>query len=158
MTVGFAAQAIASRYLPNENPINLLSTQEVKKIVSVSLLYCAGWMSDNQMKKAASSQAQLRQGLEHFKSRHGHIPIYRLLLDYNKPIPSKRGNKADPWGTLFLLAVTDYLREKTGKPHYGEVVKLLQKTRMQYERYSPRRSKNFLKTTAQSALVRVKKF
>lgn len=158
MAVGFAAEVIARKHVPDKVPLDLLSTQEVKAIVRRTFLFWASWGYDNAVKKAESSQAQKRETSENFESEHGHIPIIRLFLAYNKPIVPKRGNRADPWGTLFLLAVTEHLREGIGKPHYGDAVRLLEKTRLEYLSKFQRRPGRVRKTNAQSALVRVQNF
>jgi hypothetical protein len=158
IVIGFTALEIAKKHLPGEDPVSLLSDKEVKAIVSLSFSFCKVWLLDNALANAEASLTQHQEKLERFVKEYGHIPIFRLFLTHNKPILPKRGNKADPWGTLFLVAVTEHLREETGKPHYSEAVRLIEKTRAEYQNNFHGRSGHFPKTNAQSALVRVQNF
>lgn len=52
-------------------------------------------------------------------------PIFTALFKYNQPMPRKRGNQADSWGSFILLAISEHIREKTGKPQYREAMTLI---------------------------------
>jgi len=156
LAVGFTVKRITELYLTKEEPVTLLSAQEVKRIISETSFAVADFLANNIDNRTKARQAQTLESTERLKAKSVDAPIIRLIMEYNNPTPPRRGNKADPWGTLFLLAVTEYLRESTGKPHYGEAVKLLQKTRAPYERKFHKRVGHIPKTNAQSALVRVK--
>jgi hypothetical protein len=109
---------LARRYFPERDTESLLSELDVRKILRVALL------------------VQQLEFLEALKK----VPV--------RPVPVRRGNQADPSGTVFLVEITEHLRKLTGKPHYAEAIRLLRAVRGASRRYSP--------TDGQSALIRVK--
>ena len=66
------------------------------------------------------------------------------------PGTPKPGNQADPWGSFILLAISEHIRETTGKPEYGEAMTLIRQTR-QSSTSSKRRS-------TQNADSRIRRF
>ena len=108
---------ISKRYFLERDPESLLSNQDVRKLVSETFLRCAREMADE------------------------------IVKEPERWMPAKRGNKPDPSGTVFLLEVTEHLRETTGKPHSLEARRLLRAVRGESRRSS--------RTDGQSALVRV---
>jgi len=56
-------------------------------------------------------------------------------------VPRKRGNQTDFHGTIFLVLLTDYLREVSGKPHYGEAAMFLTSLRKSPDWPSTRRAR-----------------
>jgi len=78
------------------------------------------------------------------------LPIFPLIATLRQDLPTK-GNQPDPWGTLFLLAVTEHLREKDGKAHYLDAMRLLKRARRDRPFKAARQD-------AQTAIVRVRRF
>jgi hypothetical protein len=80
------------------------------------------------IKNSKSQPSQKHKFSEETRRAISELPIFPLMVAYHQDVP-KRGNQSDPWGTLFLLAVTEHLRRKAKKPHYREAIRLLRKSR-----------------------------
>lgn len=129
IAIALTVEEVARRYLPERDANGLLSIQDMRKLLAKTFRTHATNMADKLVKDSQSFQR------------------WR---------PAKRGNKADVAGSLFLLTVTEHLREATGKPHFAEAFTLLQKLRESYCKPSHQNSKVSLKRKGQSALIRVK--
>lgn len=123
-----------------------LSQIDQDAVVRSAGILLAWFAADQTAEKVAARPAPVAKEPDWSKFNE---PIWRLLWDYNKSTTAKAGNKLDVWGTLFLLAVTEHLKEpKNGQPHYRLAVEFLRDLR------SGRSSK----TTPESAKSRVSAF
>lgn len=80
-------------------------------------------------------------------------PVLKLLVTLLPKINvsiARKGRRADPCGSFFLLALTEHLRERSRKPHWLEAQRLLRKLRRS-------QSKPGI-LERQTAMVRVAKF
>ena len=60
------------------------------------------------------------------------IPLLEITFKYIPEIYvsiKRGGRRLDPWGSLFLVATTEHLRERTGIPHYLVAYRFLKRVR-----------------------------
>jgi hypothetical protein len=70
------------------------------------------------------------KGLQEIAQRFQRTPLIPALLEFHVPdviqhTLSRRGSKLDSWGSFFLLAVTEYMKQELGRPHYSVAYDLL---------------------------------
>lgn len=85
------------------------------------------------------------------KGQLSQYPFFSVLEEYAY-FEVRRGNQPDPWGSFFLLAITEHLREKCGNPHYLAVFRLLRTLRGQ-----PPGSRHANRLTATNRVSQLKK-
>src|SRR5262249_51452542 len=65
------------------------------------------------------------------------MAILPALLEFGVPdliqhMLSRRGSRLDSWGSFFLLAATEYMKQELGRPHYRTAYDLLRAYRTLY--------------------------
>jgi hypothetical protein len=85
-------------------------------------------------------------------------PLLTLFKKYPPLNPFKRGNRQDDWGSFFLLAITEHLREQgQNRPHYAEAYALLRAVRIDAGIEKSRSATKLPKNTAATRITNVKK-
>ncbi len=151
--IEFTCERIAELYLRDNDPKQLLSIADCKAIQGRALERMTNRMMDDFETQRQKIVARRRSLIERLQAEAQTSPLMKLLLQYSPREYPKRGNQADPWGTFFLLALTEHLREMSGgHPHHEEAMALLKKVRGLYGKGSRH------KVARSSVAERVRKF
>ena len=128
IVVAFTAKQIAEKHLPGKEPWDLLSEEkDAPDIIDRSLKEFDRLWQEHHRKDWLLRKEKLQKKLPVFEKACKTFPALRLIPIYDNPGLPKRGNYADPWGTFFLLAITEHLRGNghSHRPHHKDAVELL---------------------------------
>ena len=117
------------RILPEFSASLNLSHEERQKLVDKSLAVYVALGVRLSEKRLEISRAESEEMQARKKNLIAEFPLFAVLDKYNQPMPRKRGNQPDRWGTFILLALSEHIREKTGHPGYSEAIGLLRLSR-----------------------------
>lgn len=111
--------------------LTLIPSEARRKLIADTATYTSGvdlWGPFLKAVREAHNQhlRELREEEdEREKEELERVPFLKVVKEY-RPIQKEKGRKPDPWGSFFLLAVTQHLREKSKKPHYLTAATLLE--------------------------------
>lgn len=119
---------VISQWLDEVSPRVRNEAQKITREAWLGLTYA---FIQQQTNRNQQKKEELKETQPIYKPDLARMPILEVLREYYPPVLPKRGNKGDPWGSFFLLAVTEHMRENTKHPHFQVAIGLLRKVRSQ---------------------------
>jgi len=130
---------------------DLITPRVATKISSETLLDYTLCLMKTRLGQEYPAYAQREKVLQAIMQPAYKVPLLQLYSGYHALKWRKRsGTKYDHWGSLFLVAVTQHLFEKTQKRHHGEAITLLKVLR--------RESVTAVYSASKSCIQRIKRF
>lgn len=115
---------VISQWLAEVSPRVRDKAQKITREAWLGLTYM---FLQQQAKSSQQKRDELKETQPIYKSDLARMPILEVLREYYPPVLPKKGNRSDPWGSFFLLAVTEHLREKKCRPCFRGTFRLLKK-------------------------------